>query len=66
VLAAGADETFDYKLSELRQLNEIWSFTLGKFAAVFDASAANTDVGLNALRELSNSARKTFSTTNDW
>ncbi|PQE23875.1 hypothetical protein CJF30_00008853 [Rutstroemia sp. NJR-2017a BBW] len=66
VLAAGADETFDYKLSEIRQLNEIWSWTLGKFAGVFDVSAANTNVGLNAFREFSTASRKTFSTTNDW
>ncbi|PQE08280.1 gmc oxidoreductase protein [Rutstroemia sp. NJR-2017a BVV2] len=67
VLAAGADETFDYKLSEDRQLNAIQSTTQGKFAAVFDASAANTNIGLKALGEASlASSTKTFSTTNDW
>ncbi|KAM3068906.1 hypothetical protein ACMFMG_004080 [Clarireedia jacksonii] len=66
VLAAGADETFDYKMSEERQLDAIQSITQGNFAAVFDASAANTDIGLKSLGELSTSSTKTFSTTNDW
>lgn len=69
-LAAGAEATFDYKLSLDKQLAEIGRVTSGKFSRFFDASAQGYELAMKALQEVSLAGKEGgkvyFSTVDDW
>ncbi|KFZ00211.1 hypothetical protein V500_01136 [Pseudogymnoascus sp. VKM F-4518 (FW-2643)] len=68
VKAAGAEATFDYKLTLSDQLASIREITGGNFSRVFDASAMGIETGIAAISQLADQSApvRYFSTTNDW
>jgi hypothetical protein len=66
VKAAGADATFNYRLTLEEQLAEIENITGGNFSRIFDASSMGAETGLEALAQNKSTNEKYFSTTNDW
>ena len=62
----GADAVIDYRKSEDDQLQELNAITGGNFYGVFDSVAKSIGWSIKALKDLSTTDKKHFTTTDDW
>lgn len=62
----GADAVIDYRKSEDDQLQDLKAITGGNFYGIFDSVAKSIGWSIKALKELSTTDKKHFTTTDDW